>query len=119
MTDDVLEAPASDMAGVLVHELELGNRVVAVYPTMNEARQAFDSVCRSDLLGVDGFTARKGNGRLEVRLGEGRILFASERGQLRGFACDTFYLDPGATYHDWMAPLIAMAAAFIRAGVEP
>ena len=105
-----------EAASVLVHEMEFGARVIAVFKTMNDAGNAFDAVCRLCLPKANGAVAQRANTRMTIKQGDGSIRFTSERVQLRGCSCDVFYLDPGATLSEWIVPIVMSAKATFNVG---
>ena len=106
-----------DDFGPLVHEMENGQRVFAVFRDMRAACHAFDEArrfCREQ--GVQ-HAASRCNNRMIIRSSTGgSIRFTSERTQARGCACDVFYLGEGAALREWMSPLRAMAIQELGCG---
>ena len=93
----------------MIRNMSHGERVVAVFDTMDSAVEAFAEVRRMlDKAGVQ-YEARKSNSRVYVKLGEGSIRFTSDRSQLRGYYCHKLYLDECAMMREWMMPMVVKA----------
>jgi len=106
-----------DSMDALIRDMSQNKRVVAVFKTMNDAEDAFNTVCRRCLPKANGAVAKRANARMTIKQGDGSIRFTSERVQLRGCSCDVFYRDDDATIREWMVPLILQAQELY--GVEP